>query len=270
LCAALPPSLIPLQRHRLRVILATHPHEIKRQGQRSGFLAGLVMDSVHVVAKRRFRTRAELGVGPQERAFLLFPGQGSTDLTAADRRPIPCGVAAGGQAPASASAPTAIVLIDATWKYASEMLNASPALQALPCKSLPPRARVGVYIGRKQPTSSGAHVSTYEAVVDAICAVEPALAPSRPAMMRPLLLKAKHLHAFVTAPDARVIHRPGKKNYDPQLFEMFRRRDSGTGADAAAGAGGRAWWCLHPDCLVSLQHFTARAAVEAHAALAHV
>jgi hypothetical protein len=72
-----------------------------------------------------------------------------------------------------------------------------------------------VYIGRKQPTDARSGRSTFEACVDAVLLLEPALESERSKLMRPLLTLAEQVRGFAAD---NAVHRLDRPGYIPRLL----------------------------------------------------
>ncbi|HET8540010.1 MAG TPA: tRNA-uridine aminocarboxypropyltransferase [Anaeromyxobacter sp.] len=145
-CAGLGP--IP---SRTRVVILQHPREA-RLAICSAWLTRVALE------------RAELHRGmsfedcPRVREVLAAPG---TALL------FPGGAPAASRA---AAPPGALVVVDGTWLQAEKMLEANPAIAALPRLSIPPGRPSGYGELRREPAEG--HLSTIEAVALALGALE--------------------------------------------------------------------------------------------------
>lgn len=164
---------------------------------------GAISSDAHVHVEAHAQTPV-----PTTTSYLLFPG-GNVLGSAADVE-----LARAGR--------LQLVAVDATWQYAREMVAGCPLLSSLPRRMLPPRdpatSQPPVYIGRKQPDAGVECTSTYEAVIDALMAVEAStLEQHRATLMQPLHTFADQQFKFLKDAGGGK-HRPERPGYDPTLL----------------------------------------------------
>ncbi len=147
-CAGLAP--IP---SRTRVVILQHPREA-RLAICSARLTRVSLENAEL------HRAVDLDGHPRVRELLaahgtalLFPGAGATPIEAL-----------------ASDAPRALVVIDATWVQAAKMLEANPAVAALPRLSLAPACPSGYADLRREPAPG--HLPTIEAVALALGALE--------------------------------------------------------------------------------------------------
>ena len=128
----MPSSSFPVELHRVsKVVLLTHPLEIKQQALRTGRMVEVAFgDAVRVFVGRDFRGESELHeiLDSSEECLLLALRDGSDPL----RKVVLEGKARanGGEEDGRGKAPSAspetgrvLVLLDATWRFAGDMLK---------------------------------------------------------------------------------------------------------------------------------------------------
>ncbi len=149
LCAHI--SKVP---NRTQVLILQHPDEHKHP-LNTGRLAVLGLQRAQLLVGLHFPQLTELLlVYPS--AFLLFPGDKATTPQPVES--------------AGASASRLLIVPDGTWRKARQVLNANPVLHTLPRLSLAAGAP-STY--RVRNTSQAAAVSTIEAIVRTLSALEP-------------------------------------------------------------------------------------------------
>lgn len=136
---------------RTRVVLLQHPREA-RVAICSARLARVALENAELHRGLSFEDHPrvrELVAAPG--TALLFPGGVPADE-------------------AAAVAPRTLVVIDGTWLQAEKMLEANPAVAALPRIAIPPGRPSGYGALRREPAEG--HLSTIEAVALALGALE--------------------------------------------------------------------------------------------------
>jgi DTW domain-containing protein YfiP len=162
-CAGLGP--IP---SRTRVVLLQHPREA-RLAICSAWLTRIALENAELHRGVSFEAEPRVReVVAAPGAALLFPGG------------VPAAVAA-------AEPPRTLVVIDGTWLQAEKMLQANPAIAALPRIALAPDRPSGYRELRREPAEG--HLSTIEAVALALGVLE-----ADPARFEPM---ARAFHRMV-------------------------------------------------------------------------
>ncbi len=147
-CAGLGP--IP---SRTRVLLLQHPREA-RLAICSAWLTRVALENAELHRGVRFEADPRVReLVARRRSALLFPGPGAAPADALASHP-----------------PELLVVVDGTWLQAAKMLDANPALAALPRVTLPPGHESGYGALRREPAAG--HLSTIEAVAHALGAME--------------------------------------------------------------------------------------------------
>ncbi len=148
LCEALPP--IP---SRVRVVILQHPREA-RLAICTAWLTRLALPSSELHRGVRFEQDARVReVAADPGAALLFPGDGAVPAAARADDP-----------------PRLLIAVDGTWHQATKILQANPALAALPRISVEPDRPGGYGDLRREPEPHC--LSTLEAVALALGALE--------------------------------------------------------------------------------------------------
>lgn len=148
LCAAL-----PVVRARTRVVILQHPREA-RLAICTAWLTRVALMDCELLQGVRFEDHPRVReVAADPGAALLFPGEGAVPAAARADHP-----------------PRLLVAVDGTWHQARKMVEANPAIAALPRISVTPD-RPGGYAGlRREPEPE--YLSTLEAVALALGALE--------------------------------------------------------------------------------------------------
>lgn len=210
ICAALPND--PLTLERCHVLVLQHPHEVRRKN-RSLFLAQLCLttDSITCVRGRKLLTptnndedgdelKKSLArlLAPQRNVWLVFPharakslGQALSELHAHQSTTTTA------NSTVSATTPLTLIFIDATWKFASEMVKASVFPLQTQYVSLQPHDLAGIQPKRfdiRTPRSPE-HLSTAECLALVVSRVEgnPNIYDT---IMKPLDLMVAQWHSF--------------------------------------------------------------------------
>lgn len=164
--------------NRTPVLIVQHPRE-RAHPFNTARLAGRCLERVDVLVQAPGQTGEEALARSLAGAGLLYPGPGAVDLAAASQDQMP----------------EKLVVLDGTWRHARSLLRESPALQALPCFTLPAGLKSGFQI-RKQPEDFC--LSTLEAIHHALRWIEPSAA-GLDGMLRPFeAMQTRQLAAMGT------------------------------------------------------------------------
>jgi len=141
---------------RTRLILVVHVHDLGRTSNTVRLLTLAIRDATLVFhgvfpAPADPASHVPAGATP----IVLFPGHGAKPLTP--------------DLVASLPSPPALVVPDGNWRQASRMVKRLPLLAGAVKVALPDRAFAGSALRRNRP---GHHMSTYEAVTQALAALE--------------------------------------------------------------------------------------------------
>jgi DTW domain-containing protein YfiP len=149
-------GLAPRVAPRTPLILVGHVHELGRTSNTVRLLA-LAVPSASVVCHGVFPAPADpaFHVPSGTTPLVLFPGHGAKPLTP--------------ELVAALPSPPALVVPDGNWRQASRMVKRLPLLAAGVKVALPHRAFAGAALRRNRP---GHHMSTYEAVAQALAVLE--------------------------------------------------------------------------------------------------
>ena len=148
---------------RTRIVLLTHPKELKRQRSGTGRLTSLHLSDCEIIPGVGFdehpRVRALLD-DPANYPVLLYPGSGAWNLS---EREFPAEVLSGRR--------LTVFLVDATWSCSRTVLRESPGLLSLPRIMFTP-GNPSRFVIKRQPRSEC--LSTLEAVHELLSALDTA------------------------------------------------------------------------------------------------
>jgi DTW domain-containing protein len=182
------PSDPPIET-RARIVLLMHPKEYRRQKTGTGRIACLNLAKAEIIPGLAFddhpRVR-ELMDDPANRALLLYPSAGATNLSEA-------GPAARLRQELGAGN-LVVFLVDSTWACSRAVLRESPGIAALPRLMFRAREKSRWTI-KRQPREH--FLSTIEAIHELLCSLEAAGLESYPD-------KRRLLDAFAAMQDYQV------------------------------------------------------------------
>jgi len=182
-------ALRPVPSH-TRVVILQHPREA-RLAICSAWLTRLALQNAELHRGFDFGRHPRIAaLAAEPGTALLYPGEGAEPIAS------------------RAWVPAVLVVVDATWKQATKLLRANPAIAALPRLALSPGRPSGYGELRREPADG--HLPTIEAVAEALGTFERDPARFAPMVDAFRATVAKQL-ACARGPRRSPRHRPGAR-----------------------------------------------------------